>query len=266
MSRTTGTWNTKGMWAAGVVLAAVVGLTSYVALSGNGGGSDTGGKGSARPSVSASASPGPTYTVPSDWTEPNRWAALPRGAKTDKYGSQVSFPHTTEGAVAAIVAAQSTDIEGDKTTLTEQLRVYHSYIAAGDHSDKALKAVEQKAKQSDTELHQQMGSGSGESAFPPGAYLRTTVVGYKIIKQSADEVGVWLLSRVAQKDGETEKEEVTLTRSVAGLRWEDSDWKLSVEATLAAQQQTDGQPEPAGAAPGDAKFNAAGWTAIRAAS
>ncbi|MFG2884880.1 hypothetical protein ACGFYV_21760 [Streptomyces sp. NPDC048297] len=255
------------MWAAGVVLAGVIGLTGYAVFSGDDGGSDqgTGTKPSASASATAPSGPEPTYTVPSDWTEPDHWAALPRGDRTDQHGSQVGFPHTAEGAVAMLAAAASTDIEGNKTTLTEQLRVYHSYVSAQDTNDTSLKAVQRNASQTDEELRNQMGVAPG-AALPSGAYVRTTVVGYKVVKQSSGEVSVWLLSRVAQKNGETKKEDVSLTRSLAAGRWEHGDWKVSGEAIVAAKQQTDGQPEPAGAAPGDAKFNSAGWTAIRAAS
>lgn len=266
MSRTRGTWNTKGVWAAGVALAAVVGVTGYLALSG-GSDSTTGAKGAGgtSPNVSATASAVPTYQVPEDWTEPARWAALPRGERTDKWGSEVGYPHTTNGAVAMLAAAQSTAIDEQKSTVDEHLRVYHSYIAAEDQSEATAERVELGALQTDKTLHRQMGVKPG-SPLPSGAYVRTTVVGFKVIESSPDEVSVWLLSRVAQKNAETAKEQVTYTRSVMAGRWENSDWKTSAEATVAAQRQVRGQAKPAGAAPGDAKFNSAGWTAIREAS
>ncbi|GGV29972.1 hypothetical protein GCM10010260_83190 [Streptomyces filipinensis] len=265
MSRTRGTWNTPGVWAAGVAFAAVVGLTGYAALSGGDGGSQAGKGKSASPAASSKASAVPTYQAPDGWTEPDRWAALPRGERTDKYSSQVGFPHTTDGAVAMLAAAQSTNIDEQKTTVDEHLRVYHSYIAAEDQSETVAERVELGGQQSDKTLHQQMGAKPG-GPLPSGAYVRTTVVGFKVIKESSGEVSAWLLSRVAQKNGETAKEGVTYTRSVEAARWEHGDWKISAEATVSAQQQTQGQTAPAGAAPGDKKFNTSGWTAIREAS
>ncbi|WP_258056073.1 hypothetical protein [Streptomyces sp. Ru62] len=254
------------MWATGVALAAVVGLTGYLALSG---GSDSGhegtGAGGAKPGVSSSASATPAYQVPDDWTEPDRWAALPRGARTDKWGSEVDYPQTTNGAVAMLAAAQSTTVDEQKSTVDEHLRIYHSYIAAQDQSGAAAERVELGAVQTDKTLHRQMGVKPG-SPLPSGAYVRTAVVGFKVIKDSTDEVSVWLLTRVVQKNGETAKEQVAFTRSVVAARWEHGDWKTSAEATVAAQRQVQGQPKPAGAAPGDEKFNRAGWTAIREAS
>ena len=51
------------------------------------------------------------------------------------------------------------------------------------------------------------------------------------------------------------------------LRWaEDGDWKLSSAATVRASEQVQGKARPQMAAPGDAAFNSAGWTAIREAS
>ncbi|MGW3154590.1 hypothetical protein [Streptomyces sp. NPDC001089] len=256
--------NNKGLLAAGGMLAVVVGLTAYVALSGGDDGGSPEGKAS-RPSATASGSAVPTYQVPDDWTEPARWAALPRGQKSDKYGSQTGFPHSTEGALGMMAAAQSTDISQQKSTVDEHLRVYHSYVAGEDLSESGAERVELGAQQTDKSLHQQMGVDPS-SPLPSGAYLRTTMVGYKLIKQSPDEVSVWLLSRVSQKAGESAKETVSYTRNLMGVRWESGDWKLSTQVTQDAQQATVGQAKPAGAAPGDKAFNTAGWTALREAS
>jgi hypothetical protein len=265
MSRTRGTWNSKGVWAAGVALAAVVGLTGYLVLGGGDGGGDQHKKAVPGPTASSSVTAVPTYQVPDNWTEPARWAALPRGGRTDKYGSQVGFPHTTEGAVAMLVAAQSTNVDDQHSMLEEHLRVYHSYFTAEDQGGSTQERVQLGAQQADKVLHQKMGLKPGAS-LPAGAYVRTAVVGFKVIKESSGEVSAWLLSRVATKASETAKEQITYTRSVAAGRWTNGDWKASADATLTAQQQVQGEAQPAGAAPGDAKFNAAGWTAIREAS
>ncbi|MFJ3183901.1 hypothetical protein ACIPJN_36700 [Streptomyces sp. NPDC086796] len=267
MGRNRGTWNTKGTWLAGGALAAVLALTGYVALSG----SDDSGKGTPAgkggASASASASPGPsaTYAPPEDWTEPNSWAALPRGKRTDDHDSQVGFPKSTEGAVAMMLAANATAIEGKKSNTAEQLRIYHSYIGKADQSATNAEQIELQAQASDKALAKQMGVDPGQP-LPSGAYVRNTVVGYKIIKQSDTEVSAWLLSRVVQKDGEMKKEASSYTRTLAGAQWEDGDWKLTGDATARAQKDVQGQAQPSIVAPGDADFNGAGWTAIREAS
>ncbi|WP_264928374.1 hypothetical protein [Streptomyces sp. A012304] len=241
-------------------------LTGYAVLSGDGGGSDTAGNGGATPSTSSSAtaSPAPAYTQPEDWTEPERWAALPRGSRTDKYGSQVGFPHTTEGAVGMMVTSTTGSVEPGKSALDGQMRVYRSYIRPGDHSDEAADQIEQSARETDRSLHQQMGVLE-DSELPPGSYVRTTVIGYKVIQVSDDEVGSWLLAKVVTKKGELEKETSEYIRLVMGAVWESGDWKLSGQASARASQQG-GSDKPGMATPGDAKFNEIGWTAIREAS
>ncbi|MFZ3476057.1 hypothetical protein ACODT4_44510 [Streptomyces sp. 2.9] len=266
MSRTRGTWNTKGTWLAGVMLAAVVLLTGYAALGGDGGDGQSQAKGGeATPSASAPVSPQPTYEAPEDWTEPKRWMALPRGQRTDGRGSQVGYPQTAEGAVAMMAAANTTRVEGDHSTVDEQLRIYSSYIAKGDQSSKAAEQIEMAATKSDEALANEMGIAVGQP-LPSGAYVRTHVIGYKIIKKAGDEVGVWLLIRGVQKDGEMAEERGSYTRTLAGAQWQDGEWKLTAAATVRAQQEIAGKTSPAMAAPGDPEFNSAGWTAIREAS
>lgn len=263
MGRTRGTWNTKGTWLAGAALAAVLILTGYALFSGGDDGGDTPAKGG--PSASGSASPGPTYAPPEDWTEPDRWSALPRGKRTDGRGSQVGFPATTEGAVAMMVAANATDIEGEKSNADEQLRIYHSYIGKADQSSENAEQIELQAQQSDKALAKEMGVSPGQP-LPAGAYVRNTVIGYKIIQKSDTEISAWLLTKVAQKNGEMDKEKGSYTRTLAGAQWEGGDWKLTGDATARAQRDVQGQALPRIVAPGDADFNSAGWTAIREAS
>ncbi|WP_455355938.1 hypothetical protein [Streptomyces sp. SYSU K217416] len=262
-TRSTGTWNTKGVWFAGAALAAVLALTGYALLNGDEDGTDAPGKAGA----SASADPGPsaTYAAPEDWTEPERWAALPRGKRTDERGSEVGFPHTDEGAVAMMAAANTTAVEGNTSNVDEQLRLYYGYIGQADQSSDAAERVELNAIDSDKAIARSMGVKPGQP-LPPGAYVRSNVVGFKVIKKSSDEVSVWLLSRVVQKAGETAKEEGSYSRTLIGAQWQGEDWKLSVPATRRAQEDSQSQSEPKMVAPGDAEFNAAGWTAIREAS
>ncbi|MER6723345.1 hypothetical protein [Streptomyces halstedii] len=264
MSRTRGTWNTKGTWFAGVFLAAVLGLTGYALLTGeeDGGPAPTGAK---APGAASSASPTPTYSAPSDWTEPDRWVALPRGERTDDRGSARGFPRTTEGAVAMMAAANTTRIEGSRSNVDEQLRIYYSYIGEADQSEENAEAIELNGQQADRALATEMGVTPGQ-VLPAGAYVRAHVVGFKTIRKSADEVTVWLLARVVQKSGETAKEASSYTRTQAGAQWEGGDWKLTSAATERALKDTQGQAVPSLAAPGDEAFNSGGWTAIREAS
>lgn len=265
MSRTRGTWNTKGVWLAGGALAAVLALTGYAAFGGDDGGSNATGKGGSSPSVSSSASAAPTYQVPDDWTEPDRWAALPRGTRTDKRGSQVGFPHTAEGAVAMMAAANAVSIEADRDTADEQLRIYYSYVSKADQNDENAEQIELNAIETDKWLHKQMGVKAG-GPLPSGAYMRSNVIGYKVIRESETEVGAWVLARAVRKSGEMEKESVEYTRTLNAVVWEDGDWKLSGAATKRALQDVEKDGKPKIVAPGDAAFNEAGWTAIREAS
>ncbi|MFI9155675.1 hypothetical protein [Streptomyces sp. NPDC053367] len=264
MSRTRGTWNTKGTWLAGGALVALLALTGYAMLGGDGDSDpDAAGRAGARPGASSTASPVPSYQAPEDWTEPERWTALPRGAETDRYGSEVGFPHTTEGAVAMLAAANSTVIEDDRDTAAEQMRIYRSYVARSDQSPDAAERIELGAIETDKRLHEQMGTPAGQ-ALPPGAYVRNTVIGYKVVLQSENEVGAWLLARAVMKRGESAKESAGYTRVLVGAVWQDGDWRLSGSVTQKVRDASGKRPTIA--APGDPAFNAAGWTAIREAS
>ncbi|MFE2644623.1 hypothetical protein ACFXDO_18960 [Streptomyces nigra] len=258
------TRNSKGIWAVSIAAAVVLGLTAYVTLSGDDEDPGPKGKGGASPSVSGPASPSASYQAPEDWTEPQRWAALPRGERTDGRGSETGFPHTTQGAVA-MAAANSTSIEAGRSNVDEQLRIYRAYVAKADQSPDTAEQIELQAIQTDKALHKSMNVAVGQP-LPAGAYVRTNVVGFKVIKESSDEVAVFLLSRVVRKNGETAKETSSYTRVVNGVRWEGGDWKLSGTVTQEALSaaRKDGQPKMA--APGDEAFNEAGWTAIREAS
>ncbi|MGW9370426.1 hypothetical protein ACWGVR_10480 [Streptomyces xanthophaeus] len=268
MSRARGAWNTKGTWAAVVALSAVLILTAYAMLGGNDdtdAGAQAPAKGGPSASVSGAPSPEGTYVTPDDWTEPERWTALPRGQRTDERGSQVGFPHSLEGAAATAVAATSVRIEGDRLAVNEQVRAYHSYFGKGDQSPANLTTIEQGGKDTDKQLASEMGITAGQP-LPAGAYMRSAAVGYKVVKASGDEVSVWVLARVVQKNGEMAKEAASYTRSLVAAQWQDGDWKLTTDALARALKAVEGQAEPPIVAPGDAAFNAGGWTAIREAS
>ncbi|MEU5561369.1 hypothetical protein AB0H47_35495 [Streptomyces globisporus] len=216
-------------------------------------------------SASADPTPSESYAQPEDWTDPQRWVALPRGKRTDERGSVVEFPRTTEGAVAALAAANTSVIEGSTSNVDEQLRLYYSYIAKEDQSEAAAERVELGSIDNGKAISREMGLKPG-APMPSGAYMRSHVIGYQVIDASPDQVSAWLLSRVTQKAGEMAEEKDSYTRLLLGAKWEGTDWKLSVKATRHAQEATAGKPEPKIVAPGDAAFNAAGWTAIRQAS
>lgn len=268
MSRTKGAWNTKGTWIAGVALTGVVALTGYAVLSG-GDSTPAGAAKGTSPSAGAGdpgqAAPGPTYTVPKDWSEPQRWASLPRGVRTDERGSSVGFPHTFEGAVAMLAAVNKTAIGDGKTSVDEQTRIYNSYVYKPDQSSTNAEMVRHNAQETDKQLAQEMG-GPGATSLPVGAYMRTSVVGFKVLAKSDDEVCVWVLSRGVQRNGETAKESAGYSRRVVAAQWMDGDWKMTAAASSHAQQAVQGKTEPAMVAPGDPAFNDAGWTAIREAS
>ncbi|MEW1551965.1 hypothetical protein [Streptomyces tsukubensis] len=251
-------------WIAGGAGAVVLALTGYAVLSSDGE-ADSPAKGKGGPSASAPAKPSATYEVPQDWTEPARWSALPRGERTDTRGSRVGYPQTTEGAVGLMAAANATAMEGGTGAVEEQLRIYHSYIGAADKSEQNAEQIELTALETDKALARQMGVTPGQP-LPAGAYLRNTVIGYKIISRAPGEVSAWLLARVVTRTGETATESTTFTRTLAGAQWENGDWRLTGAATERALAAVKGKPEPQQAAPGDAAFNAAGWTAIREAS
>ncbi|MDG5807957.1 hypothetical protein P9869_35980 [Streptomyces ossamyceticus] len=255
--------NKAVMWGAGAMAITVLALTGYALLDGDEGSDD--GKREAKPSASASAKPVPTYTAPDDWTEPERWVALPRGERTDDSGNETGFPRTAEGAVAMLKAANTTEVSPQRSTVDERLGIYSSYIAKADRTDENAEKIELGAIQADKSVHRKMGVDPSDP-LPPGSYLRSYVVGYQVIKDSDGEVSAWLLARATMKAGETKKESSAYTRTLAAAVWENGDWKLSSAATIRASEQVQGKSKPQMAAPGDAEFNSAGWTAIREAS
>ncbi|WP_405668911.1 hypothetical protein OG379_39900 (plasmid) [Streptomyces sp. NBC_01166] len=259
MSRTRLRWASAwgvGSFAILTLSLAACGVTDDAGPEGNGGAEY-----SARPSTTAA----PTSKVPSDWTEPSRWAALPRNERVDTRGNQVGFPQSTEGAVAMLAAASDTTVEAGRTAVDVQLGIYESYMAKADHSDVNAEKIELQAIQTDKKIRTDMGLPAG-SALPDGAYVRSHVIGFQVVKESGSEVSAWLLSRVTTKSGETAKERGTYTRSLVAAIWEDSDWKLSSAATQRAYQQAGSNEKPPIVAPGDESFNRGGWTAIREAS
>ncbi|GAA3380705.1 hypothetical protein GCM10020367_69060 [Streptomyces sannanensis] len=247
------------MPAALVLVAAVLALTGYAMLSGDDFTPDSGKAGA---SATATASPSAGYAPPPDWTEPDRWAALPRGERTDARGMEVGFPRTTEGAVAMMAASNSTRLEGAYDNHQAQLRLFDSYLIAADRTETNREAVELAGIEADKQVRRTLGLPTG-SDLPPGAYVRTHVVGFKVISQSPTEVSAWLLSRVTMKAGETQRETGSYMRSVVAVQW-DGDWKTSLAAYTRAM--TAGTPQPEIVAPGDPAFNSSAWTAIREAS
>ncbi|MEU8526428.1 hypothetical protein AB0C77_12650 [Streptomyces sp. NPDC048629] len=255
--------NRAVMWGAGGAAVAVLALSGYALLGGDEETPGTPGKGGG--TASAPATPGPEYTAPSDWSEPDRWAALPRGSRTDKNTNPVGFPHTLEGAVAMMAAANTTAVEGDRSSVDEQLGIFRSYVADADQTAANADQVEDKAAETDEKIRKQMGVGAGAD-LPSGAYVRSHVVGFQVIEKSADEVSVWILTRSTTKTGETKPEDGAYARTLVAAEWMGGDWKLSGASINRAVQQTRSQPKPDMVAPGDEAFNRAGWTAIREAS
>ncbi|KJS61959.1 hypothetical protein [Streptomyces rubellomurinus] len=255
------------LWGAAGILAAVVGLTGYAAVQ-QGADDDASHPGtSASPPPSATAAtttaapvPVSTYSAPPSWEEPDRWLAAPRGTRTVG-GREVGFPHTMEGAVGMLVASSAVDIEGATTTVDEHLASYTTYTAVGDQTPAREQRVRQGAAKADARARATMGAPDS-GPLPAGAWMRSHLVGFKIVQARPDAVTAHLLLRNGQKAGETARESVFYTVGIVGVVWRDDDWKFDTAG---------GASPPAGsvpeiAAPGDAAFNTQGWTAIRQAS
>ncbi|WP_328902020.1 hypothetical protein OHR86_20770 [Streptomyces sp. NBC_00441] len=275
MKRTGETWTGMRLAVVGLLLAGVVALVTH-ALDTRGDGEPVVGAWSGlSPSASSlSPSPEPTpssasraegYSPPDEWTEPERWALLPQGQWTDKHGSVVGFPHTVEGGVAMAVAANTTVMERGTSIFDEQMRLYDSYGAPEDRDPVVVEHVKSVTEKPDRRFEKETGAPAG-GPLPAGAYMRSHVIGYKIIEAKSDEISLWVLARATQKNGELAKESGSYTRTLIGVQWQNGDWKLGPEATARALSGTRAQEKPPIVAPGDSAFNAAGWTALREAS
>lgn len=260
------------VWAAGAMLAAVLALTGYSALSGGGDVPDTPSGGAAStasapqttPSASASSKPVPMYTAPATWTEPKRWLAAPRGIRNVADGSrEVGFPRTFEGAIGMMVAASWINVEGLSTLAEQQLDVYNIYLMPADRSPTAEQKVRQGAEQVEAKERAALGLPV-TGPLPGGASLRTTMIGFKPIETTPTMVAAHVLTVVTAKGGEMEPEQTVYIVGILAAVWQDGDWRLSGQTIKALVEQRN--PMPPIAAPGDAAFNTAGWTAIRQAS
>ncbi|MFF4818409.1 hypothetical protein ACFY2K_27925 [Kitasatospora sp. NPDC001309] len=200
------------------------------------------------------------YSLPTTWTEPQRWLAAPRGTRT--VGSrEVGFPHSTDGAIGMLVASSGFDVEGSTTLVDEQLTFYRTYTAASDRTPTREQRIRQGAAKADARARSTMGLPES-GPLPAGAWVRTHLVGFKLVQAQPDSVTAHLLLRTAQKAGETRPEAVSYAVGTIGVVWRDGDWKL--DPTGGTSPAPDSVPEIA--APGDPAFNAQGWTAIRQAS
>ncbi|GAA3367076.1 hypothetical protein GCM10017744_077640 [Streptomyces antimycoticus] len=258
-------WNRAMIWGTSGVAAAVLALTACSASSGD---DDTEGAGKGEKSGAATAprhQTKPGSSVPDEWAQSKQWAALPRGKRTDSNGNEVLFPHTAEGAVSMLSAANSTTAQGSRDMVDEQMGVYDSYLAAADQTPTNKEKVKQRAIQTDAALREKFGIPA-KGDMPPRAYSRVRTIGFKVIKKLKDEVSVYILARVTMKAGAIEKTHSSYTRTLLAAEWDGNDWKMSSAATLRAAQQVEGKPRPAMALPGTKKFNRAGWTAPRGTS
>ncbi|MYY17403.1 hypothetical protein GT018_17510 [Streptomyces sp. SID4912] len=249
-------------WSTGGVAAVLLVLTGYAMLSGESTPSTSGSP------ATATGMPSPAstyYGAPADWSEPERWAVLPRGARTDKQGNEVGFPHTTEGAVGMLAAANTTEVTAAHSHVDVQLGVYASYLIAADRTEDNKTKIEQAGAESDAKMRRSMGLPE-DGAPPPGTYARNHVVGFQVIQASPSEAAVWLLSRVTTRKGEMETEEGAYTCTLVAAEWDGTDWRLSAASTEDTLRRHGRDQSPPIAAPGDPAFNSGGWTAIRAAS
>ncbi len=249
------------------MVAAVIGLTGYAAFLGSGDKSASlPASGTPLPGPPASATttatpvPVSTYSIPATWSEPARWLAAPRGTRT-VHGHEVGFPHTTDGAIGMLLASSTYNVEGATTTVDEQLTTYFTYTAESDRTPTREQRVRQGAAKADAQVRASMGAPES-GPLPSGTWVRTHLVGFKIVQARPDSVTAHVLLRTCQKAGETKSESVVYTVGTIAVAWLDEDWKLDVTGGASASPG----PVPEIAAPGDAAFNVQGWTAIRQAS
>ncbi|MFE4973351.1 hypothetical protein ACFRAR_14705 [Kitasatospora sp. NPDC056651] len=252
------------LWGAGAMLAAVVGLTGYTILS-HDDRPTTPQPAAAPPSpsaVSATTVPVPvsTYSLPATWTEPDHWLAVPRGAGALS-GLEVAFPHTTAGAIGMLVACSGFDVEGSRTLVDEELTFYRTYTAAADRSADREQRIRQGAAKTDARARAAM-SLPETGPLPAGAWMRSSMVGFKLVQAEPDAVTAHLLLRNARKSGGSSPESVVYVVGTVGVVWREGDWRLDPSGGASPAPAT----VPEIAAPGDAAFNAQGWTAIRQAS
>lgn len=221
----------------------------------------------AKPSTEASRTPGPapTYTQPADWVEPDRWAVLPRPAETNKQGLGVGFEDSELGAVSMLVTQQTHVAEGAETVAKGKVASFLTYASQADRMPEREGDVRASAEQVDDKLRQVMGMPA-EGDYPPGASVATRAVGFKVYHSEGNEVGAYLLSKTTYRSSETAKEQGGYSVMPLVAIWEAGDWKLSSAATKRLEPERRGAPVPKAASPGDTRFNAEGWTAIREAS
>ncbi|WP_369185364.1 hypothetical protein [Streptomyces sp. Y1] len=245
----------------------MLGLTGYAALVGDDGGPapqrhDTVSS-QAPPTATTAPQPAPTYSAPPTWTEPQQWLAAPRGVRKAANGREIGFPDTTEGAIGMMVAASAIDVEGSTTLADQQLEVYSVYLVPADQSPTAEAKVRQGAERTDAATREALGL-PGTGPLPSGASMRSTMIGVKPIRVTPTQVAAYVLMTVIDKGGEMVPAKTVYSMGILAAVWQDGDWKLSGQAIKDSAAQA-GQ-KPAIAAPGDAAFNTAGWTAIRQAS
>ncbi|WP_316528090.1 hypothetical protein [Kitasatospora brasiliensis] len=204
------------------------------------------------------------YTAPALWTEPKRWLAAARGIRKVAGGQrEVGFPGTFEGAIGMLVAADQVDVEGFGTLAEQQLDSYHTYMLPADRSPTAEQKVRAGAERAEASQRAALGLPV-TGPLPGGAFTRTTMIGFKPVETSPTLVTAYVLSAVTVKAGEMEPEQTVYTVGILAAVWQDGDWRLSAQATKAAMERNSQKPPIA--APGDAAFNTAGWTAIRQAA
>ncbi|MET8540254.1 hypothetical protein ABZW03_06310 [Kitasatospora sp. NPDC004799] len=255
------------LWGSSALLAAVLGLTGYAALADHDDvpathhASTT--SASSPPVATAAPQPAPTYSVPPTWTEPERWLAASRGARKAANGRETGFPNTVDGAVGMMVAASAMRVEGSATLADQQLAVYSTYMVPAEQSSTAETKVRQGAERADAATRRALGLPES-GPLPGGAFMRTVMIGFKPIQVAPGRVTAYVLMNVTDKGGETAPEKAVYSVGVLGAVWQDGDWKLSGQAVKDSAPQPDRKPPIA--APGDAAFNAAGWTAVRQAS
>ncbi|MFG2913114.1 hypothetical protein ACGF0D_09510 [Kitasatospora sp. NPDC048298] len=160
-----------------------------------------------------------------------------------------------------LVASSGFDVEGSTTLVDEQLTFYRTYTATADQTADREQRVRQGAARADARARATMGLPES-GPLPVGAWVRTGMVGFKLVQARPDAVTAHLLLRTARKSAESSPESVSYAVGTVGVVWRESDWRLDPSGGSSPAPEA----VPGIAAPGDAAFNAQGWTAVRQAS
>lgn len=191
--------------------------------------------------------PTETATPSGDYVAPEEWVRLPAG-ETETSGLPTGFPHTPEGAAAAVAASTRNSWTWDAAQVERGAEVY----ACEEDRDEILDLADESA----SGVREYVGlPATGD--IPQDAALHAWPIGVQWEPQDEDTVRVSLLIRLAFTPGEGEPTETHLLSSTNEAVWEGGDW------AVCSVRQSVAQDAPEAADIGTADFNDAGWVAIQ---